>query len=102
MQNIAKNMIFTGAIAFSALCLSTPAMAGRVGLDVVIPVPAYAPPIVVAPPPPVYVAPPPRVYIAAPGVVVGWHANQYWDGHRYWGRDEYYRSHGQNNFHGHY
>jgi len=86
MQTVTKKLIFAGAIAFSAIGLSSPAMA--VHVDVVVPVPAYSPPVVVVRPPPVYVAPPARVYFAAPAVVVGWHANQYWDGHRYWGRDE--------------
>jgi hypothetical protein len=51
----------------------------------------------------VYAAPPPRAYVAAaPVVVIGWHANRYWDGHRYWGRDEYYRFHGHGHYYGRY
>lgn len=85
-----------GALVLAA---SQTAMAGvAVGLNIGIPAPVYAAPapVYVAPPPPVYVAPRP-VYVApppmpvayAPAVVIGWHGDRYWDGHRWYGRREW-------------
>ncbi|WP_419690024.1 hypothetical protein ACN22W_36875 [Burkholderia theae] len=37
---------------------------------------------------------PPMVAGPAPiGITVGWHGDQYYDGHRYWARDEWIRGH---------
>jgi len=28
-----------------------------------------------------------------PAIIIGWHGDRYYDGHRYWGRDEWNRRH---------
>ena len=74
--------------------------------------PVYAAPVYVAPAPvyvapaPVYIAPAPvpayiavaPAYVAAPpvshvSISIGWHGNNYWDGHRYWTRQEWQAHH---------
>ena len=40
------------------------------------------------------VVPSPMVVAQAPvGITVGWHGDQYYDGHRYWAHDDWMRSH---------
>ncbi|WP_438396064.1 hypothetical protein [Caballeronia sp. DA-9] len=105
MNNKLKTM-FAGAVAFGALGLSGAAIAQvRLGVNIGVPAPVYVapqpvyapppPPAVYAPPPPpvVYAPPPPPVY-AQPAIVIGWHGDRYYDGHRYWARDDWYRHHG--------
>ncbi|WP_322103719.1 hypothetical protein [Paraburkholderia sp. J41] len=83
-----------GALVLAA---SQTAMAGvAVGLNIgvpapvyVAPAPVYAPPPVYVAPRPVYVAPPPVRVAYAPAVVIGWHGDRYWDGHRWYGRREW-------------
>jgi hypothetical protein len=107
MNNKVKTSIFAGAVAIGALGLSGVAMAQvRLGVNIGVPAPVYVapqpvyapppPPVVYAPPPPpppVVYAPPPPVY-AQPAIVIGWHGDRYYDGHRYWARDDWYRHHG--------
>lgn len=97
-KNIQK-IVFAGAFAMAALGVSAGASAQvRVGVNIgvpaapvyVAPQPVYAPPP--PPPPVVYAPPPPPVY--GPAIVIGWHGDRYYDGHRYWNRDDYYRYHG--------
>jgi hypothetical protein len=94
-----KNKMRTWSIAAGVVALGISGIASahvNVGLNIGLPgVVVGPPPVVYAPPPPpvVYQAPPPVYYGAPPVLVVGWHGDRYWDGHRYWGRDEWARHH---------
>src|ERR1700755_947559 len=86
--------LLLGVLTLSA---SGVAMAGGLNVGVNIGIPArvyFAPPPVYAPPPP---PPPPVVYQPAPvyyggpSIVIGWHGDPYWDGHRSWARDDWNR-----------
>jgi hypothetical protein len=108
MKKSTGRIFVANALVIAALWGSGAAMAVQVGVNVVLPVPVYAPPqpVYVSPqpvyaPPRVYVAAPPPVYAAAPTIVIGWHENRYWDGHRYWNRGDYNRYHGHGAY-GHY
>jgi len=97
----------TAAICLAGLGVPFVAYAQHVGFAVVVPAPVYVPPPVVVVRPPVYVVPrpvyvsPPAIYVApAPALVIGWHNNQYWDGHRNWGHDEYLQFHHHGDYHG--
>lgn len=96
MTKTIRKIVLAGAIATVALGVSGIASAQvRVGVNVGVPIaPVYvAPQPVYAPPPPAVVyAPPPPVY--SPAIVIGWHGDRYYDGHRYWNRGDYYRYHG--------
>ena len=40
------------------------------------------------------IVPSPMVVAPAPvGITVGWHGDQYYDGHRYWAHDDWMRKH---------
>ncbi len=71
MKKSIGRILVANALVVAALGGSGVAMAVQVGVNVVLPVPAYVPPQ------PVYVAPPP-VYAAVPAVVIGWQGNRYW------------------------
>jgi len=98
--------VILGAIALSASHL---AFADHVNVGINIGARPLAPavvapaPVIVAPAPvyvapaPVYVAPAPAYVAAAPAagvaISIGWHGNNYWDGHRYWPRAEWQAHH---------
>ena len=91
-----KHLTASLGLGAIALTLSGAAMAHvDVGLNIGVPAPVYLPPA------PVYVSPPP-VYapapvIAGPGLVIGWHGDRYWDGHRFWSRRDWY-AHGHHDY----
>jgi hypothetical protein len=101
MKESIRRMLVANALVIAALGGSGAAMAVQVGVNVVLPVPVYAPPQPVYVPPRVYVAAPPPVYAPVPAVVIGWQGGRYWDGHRYWSRGDYYRYHSHGAY-GHY
>jgi len=103
-----KNSVLPAILGILALSASQLAMADHVNVGinigarpapvVVAPAPVYiAPAPVYAAPAPVYVAPAPTYVAAAPAarvsVSIGWHGNNYWDGHRYWTRQEWQAHH---------
>lgn len=95
--------LLIGALAVG---VSGVAMAGvSVGVNIGIPAPVYvAPAPVYAPPPPPPVVYQPAPVYGAPAIVIGWHGDRYYDGHRYWARDDWYRHHppGRDYNHGHH
>ncbi len=105
MNKVSKASLLAGVVAIGSLGLSGVAMAQvHIGVNIGVPAPVYvAPQPVYAPPPPpvMYAPPPPPVYAVQPAIVIGWHGDRYYDGHRYWDRDDWYRHH-PNNYHDHY
>jgi hypothetical protein len=95
MNKVSKISLLAGVIAAGSLGVSGAAFAQvHIGVNIGVPAPVYvAPqPVYAPPPPPVVYAPPPPVY-AAPAIVIGWHGDRYYDGHRYWDHDEWMHNH---------